>query len=133
MEECDKLGLKTEAATQVFRGAESHLDLAFSSPGVDNMVSWELLDYPCGSDHGLIQTELQPCIQYEEFYNPIWVFKRTNWKTFSEECNANLSGISLDGDIDDINAEVAEAMFKAAEISIPRSKGNCKKKSTVFE
>ena len=63
-EECDKVLLNTGAGTQVFCGGESHLDLAFSSPGVANMTSWEMLDYSCGSD----QTELQSHIQYEEIY-----------------------------------------------------------------
>ena len=40
--------------------------------------------------------------------------------------------ISLDGNIDDINVEVAEAIFKASEISIPRSKGNGKRKRAMF-
>ena len=124
--------LNTGAATLVFRGGESHLDLAFSSPGVANMVSWEVLDYSCGSDHSLIQIELQPYIQYEEIYNSRWVFKRANWKTFSEECDANLKVIALNDDIDDINVEVAEAIFKAAEISIPRSTGNGKRKRAMF-
>ena len=34
---------------------------------------------------------------------------------FSEECDLNLSGISLDDSIDDINVETAEPIFMAAE------------------
>ena len=124
--------LNTRVAIQVFRGGESHFDLAFSSPGMANMASWEVLDYLCGSDHGLIQIELQPYIQYDKIYNSRWVVKRANWKKFREECDVNLSVISLDSDIDDINVEVAEAIFKAAEISISRSKGNGKRKITMF-
>ena len=63
MEECDKAALNTGAAIQVFRCGESHLDLAFSSPGVANVANWEVLDYLCGSDHSLILTEVQPHIQ----------------------------------------------------------------------
>ena len=95
------------------------------------MASWEVLDYSCGSNHSLIQIELQPYIQYK-IYNSRWVFKRANWKKFSEECDANLNVISLDGDIADINVKVAEAIFKAAKISISRSKGNGKKKGAMF-
>ena len=58
LKECDKVVLNRGAATRVFRGGESHLDLAFSSPGVANMASWEVLDYLYGSDHSLIQIEL---------------------------------------------------------------------------
>ena len=78
MEGYHKVVLNTGVATQVFQGGESHLDLAFSSPGVANMVSWEVMDYSCGSNHSLIQTEVQPYIQYEEIYYSRWVFKRAN-------------------------------------------------------
>ena len=60
------------------------------------------------------------------------MFKRANWQKDSEECDSNLNMISLDDDIYDINVEVAEAMFKATEISIPRSKGNVRRKRAIF-
>ena len=112
--------LNMGAATRVFWGGESHLDLAFSSLGVANMASWEVLDYSCGSDHSLIQIELQLIFSMRRFIIQGRCLKELIGKEFSEEFDAKLKMIVLNGDVDYINVEVAEAIFKVAETSIPK-------------
>ena len=92
------------------------------------MSHWEVLEYTCDSDHNNIQMHLHPHVKYDEIINPKWIFKTANWKLFSDMCDT-MSKINFNDDIENINENITVAMFKAAGISILRSKGTGKKKT----
>ena len=67
LDECDKVRLNTGMATRWFSGGESHIDLAFVSPGFTNMSHhWEVLEGSSGSDHNIVSMEFQCHVKYED-------------------------------------------------------------------
>lgn len=57
-----------------------------------------------------------------------WKFEGANWDKFRILSEGNLSEINVNQSVNKLNKEICESIVEAAKRSIPRSRGNKKKK-----
>ena len=106
---------------------QSALDLSLCSPELALFSSWEVDDQTCGSDHYIINISIGVEIQIQEVTKPRWIFKKAKWNIFCKLCDENLKAIEmLQGNINSNCNAITEAIIKAANNSIPKSKGSGK-------
>lgn len=124
--------LNTGLPTRIFQNGCSHIDLAFASPRFANKSYWDVIDSTCGSDHNLINIELETFGEYEQISPPRWLFDKADWSKFSTLCDINLSAISFDGDLETLSECMTDAINNAAMEAIPRTTGKTKRRHAMF-
>lgn len=124
--------LNTGTPTRTHRTGASHIDLTFSSPRFSNLANWEVLDTTCGSDHNLIKITYETYVHCDDMSAPKWLFGKADWPKFSSLCDSFLSETDLEGDLDNVNEGISDAIIRAAEESIPQSSGKGRKRFARF-
>lgn len=104
---------------------ESAIDISLCTPDVAGLFSWKTYEDPCGSDHLpiLIEGNFSPFIK-ETHCASKWQINKADWKEFRTEIDGLLGNKTCLS-----YAEFIEALNRAAEKSIPRSKDSNQKKS----
>lgn len=99
----------------------SPIDLTIVAPNLFINSSWRVLQEDCGSDHYLIDINLDvPLVQTD--YVPRWNFKKADWVNFW----LDLSKVELDGvaheDVEIFYTNVIHVLLDVANKNIPKSK-----------
>ena len=128
LESTNKVVLNTGEPTHFYNLEESHIDLTFSDPKYAHNASWQVLDESCGSDHYIIQIDLATKVTHNTKIRPRWLFDKANWSKFSQLSDSYLSTVDMEQSIESINDAITKSIIRAADSTIPKSKGTLAKK-----
>ncbi|KAI2646629.1 RNA-directed DNA polymerase from mobile element jockey [Labeo rohita] len=115
---------------------ESAIDLTLVSNEIAGISTWEVKDRSTvGSDHYPIITRIGIEVQQDSEVNiPRWKLDKADWQAFQEmsetKCmellNKNITNV------EEMNDEIVNSIIQIAEETIPKSRGNKRKKSVPW-
>lgn len=106
----------------VSRGAFSHIDLTLTTPNFASKCHWEVSDVNCGSDHFMIQINLNIIATNEDINVPKWNFKKAKWVEFRSMCDKEILLYEFSDDLNQFNNELTNIIIKIADKCIPKVK-----------
>ena len=132
LQKSDLVVLNDGSPTRFHKNGSSHIDLTLCSPKYANKAQWDVLDTTCGSDHNVIQLELNAYVTYEQIVPERWLFKKADWNKFSSQCDHYISEVQTGEDLDALTSNITDAILKAANESIPKSSRKHRKGHAMF-
>lgn len=101
-------------------GTYSAIDLAFSSPSLENHLTWSVCNEQYGSDHFPIKLNFNEDNLIVKNY-PRWIIDKANWEEFKNKIN--ISTHNLIENIDEAVQNFTTKIIQAATDRIPKTKG----------
>lgn len=129
---CLNDGSKTRI--DVSTGRESVLDLTLVSSSMAAICDWSVYkDGTVGSDHYPVLCKINISLsQSTEGRGGRWIFEKANWEKLQEESDRYLNQIDYNDDIETLESKIKNGIITAAMKSIPKSKGNVKRKTVPW-
>ena len=113
---------------QQFRGGMSHIDLTLVNSNIAAKCNWSVLNNTMGSDHCPTVITYNEPVYSEATGIPRWKVELADWQMYKENSRLLISSDLITADVDIFNANLVEAISKAAESSIPQTKPSKKVK-----
>lgn len=90
-------------------------------------------DGTVGSDHYPVLCKINISLsQSTEGRGGRWIFEKAKWENFQEESDRYLNQIDYNDDIETLESKIKNGIITAAMKSIPKSKGNVKRKTVPW-
>lgn len=134
MEEANLVCINDRRGTRidVHTGKMSALDLTLVSSELAGISDWEVLEDTMGSDHCLILTKLIETRGMKmEGREGRWIFKRAKWDHFRDNCEKWSSKIVMSDKVEEVEETFRSVIIKAAELTIPKTKGGTRERKNV--
>lgn len=134
MEEANLVCINDGRGTRidVYTGKMSALDITLVSSELAGISEWEVLEDTIGSDHCLILTNIfETRGMIKEGREGRWIFKRAKWDLFRNICDEWSSKVMVSNKVEEIEEAFRSVIIEAAELTIPKTKGNIRERKNV--
>uniref|UniRef100_A0A8C6KLW6 Reverse transcriptase domain-containing protein n=1 Tax=Nothobranchius furzeri TaxID=105023 RepID=A0A8C6KLW6_NOTFU len=134
MEEANLVCINDGRGTQidVYTGKMSALDITLVSSELAGNSEWEVLEDMIGSDHSLVLTTLfETRGMMVEGREGRWIFKRAEWDKFRNNCEKWRSKVVISDKVVEMEEVFRSVIIEAAELAIPKTKGNTRERKNV--